>query len=291
MRHLLPLLLLAAPLLAQTAEEKKATLKFIDSLRDPDTGAYAVNPPKDGEKLKPSLRACNGAVNAIKIFGGEITDKDKLTKFVMGCYDEKTGAFAEPGEKPTVAMTAVGVLAATALEIDRKKYTKAMAYLKENAKTFEDYRIGAAAIEAFGVKESGLSATDWMNSVPRIDAEEIKTARGMASALALRMRLGLEVEATPKMGAKILMRNGQETDGGWGPPKSKASDLETTYRVMRALVLIQEAPRDVEKLNKFVASCRRQDGGYGVDAEAPSSMSGVYYAAKVGEWTKAMEKK
>ena len=124
MRSFVAALLFPAVLFAQTADEKKATLKFIDSLRDPDTGAWAVSPPKDGEKLKPSLRAVNGAVNALKFFGGELTDKEKVTKFVMGCYDEKTGAFAEPGDKPTVAMTSVGVLAATAVGIDKARYRR-----------------------------------------------------------------------------------------------------------------------------------------------------------------------
>jgi hypothetical protein len=286
MRTLLLTLLLPAFAFAQTADEKKATLKFIDSLRDPDTGAWAVNPPKDGEKLKPSLRAVNGAVNALKYFGGELTDKEKVQKFVLGCYDDKTGAFAEPGDKPTVASTSVGVLAAVAVGIDKAKYKKAMDYLKENAKTYEDYRIGAAAIEAYGVKESGLSATDWMNDAPRLTQEEVRTPRMFASQVALRMRLGWEIDDTTKVGAKVLLRNGQESDGGWTKPDAKKSDAETTYRVMRALMLIGEQPRDVEKVKKFVASCRRKDGGYGVDADASSSMSGVYYAAKVSEWLK-----
>ncbi len=286
MRALFVLLLLPAFALAQTADEKKATLKFIDSLRDPETGAWAVNPPKDGEKPKPSLRAVNGAVNAIKYLGGELTDKEKVVKFVMGCYDEKTGAFGEPGEKPTVAMTSVGVLAATALDIPKAKYKKAMEYLKENAKTFEDYRLGAAAIEAFGVKESGIDTTDWVNAALKISDQDVSTPRGFASVVAMRVRLGFKLEDAQRPGAKTILRNGQGTDGGWTKPAAKKADAETTYRVMRAFVLIEEQPRDAEKVKKFVASCRRPDGGYGVDAEAPSSMSGVYYAAKISGWLK-----
>ena len=315
MRPLFALLLLAAPLVAQTADEKMATLKFIDSLRDPDTGAYAVNPLKDGEKPKPSLRACNGAVNAIKIFGGELTDKEKLTKFVMGCFDEKTGAFSEPGEKPTVTMTAVGVLAATALDIDRKKYAKAMHYLKANAETFEDYRIGAAAIEAFGVKESAEAvgvatgdgfALDWtsrmsrvfdkMQRLPKADQEEgfHDEERVGVAMFATSLRLfsptftdGLKAKSRGWAGAASDV---QLKDGGWGRKDAKTSDAETTYRVMRLFVLLKEKPKDVAAVTKFVASCRRKDGGYGVDADAPGSMSGVYYAAKIGEWVKGMEK-
>ncbi len=281
MRPLFALLLIPAFALAQTADEKKATVKFIDSLRDPDTGAWAVSPPKDGEKPKPSLRAVNGAVNALKFFGGELTDKEKVSKFVLGCYDEKTGAFAEPGEKPTVAMTSVGVLAATALGIDKAKYKKAMAYIEENAKTFEDYRIGAAAIEAFGVKESEIEVKKWTEAaLGKWVITPDFSARGMASLYALTLRLG----GKP---TERTMDYPQLQGGGWGKTDdAKAADAETTYRVMRALMLLKEKPKDVDGVTKFVASCRRTDGGYGVDAESPSSMSGVYYAAKISEWVK-----
>jgi prenyltransferase beta subunit len=290
MRSLLALLLLPAFALAQTADEKKATVKFIDSLRDPDTGAWAVSPPKDGEKPKPSLRAVNGAVNALKYFGGEVTDKEKVTKFVLGCYDEKTGAFAEPGEKPTVAMTCVGVLAATALGIDKAKYKKAMEYLKANAKTFEDYRLAAAAIEAFGVKESGIDVDDWVGKTVAAAFAAVPisdwTPRVRASLAAARLRLGNELHAIERETDLKPILDGQLKDGGWGNAGAKTSDAETTYRVMRALMLLKEKPKDVDGVTKFVASCRRKDGGYGVDAEAPSSMSGVYYAAKISEWLK-----
>ncbi len=283
MRTFLALLLLPAFAFAQTADEKKATLKFIDSLRDTETGAWAVSPPKDGEKLKPSLRA----VNALKFFGGEVTDKEKVTKFVLSCYDDKTGAFAEPGEKPTVAITSVGVLAATAVGIDKAKYAKAMEYLKENAKTFEDYRIGAAAIEAFGVDETTAMGWAANGSLKFVQSDDHDSPRAIASFVALPLRLGRPIkkkEDRDRVTQVIL--DGQLKDGGWGKPDTKTSDAETTYRVMRAIMLLKEKPKDFEGVTKFVASCRRKDGGYGVDAEAPSSMSGVYYAAKISEWNK-----
>lgn len=282
---------------AQTAEEKKATLKFIDSLRDPDTGAWAVSPPKDGEKLKPSLRAVNGAVNALKFFGGEVTNKEKVQKFVMGCYDEKTGAFAEPGGKPDVTITCVGVLAATALGIEKAKYKKAMEYLKENAKTFEELRLTAAAIEAFGLKESAYTPDDWwgpFNAQMKdfahlLDSDDTTppedAARDVGSLAAAFWRVGVEPSRKTKKIVQVL-RDGQRKDGGWGKKDAKVSDAETTYRVMRALMLLKEKPKDADGVAKFVASCRRKDGGYGVDAETPSSMSGVYYAAKISEWLK-----
>ena len=290
MRSLAVLLLLPAVALCQTADEKKATLQFIDSLRDPVTGAYAVTPPKEGEKPKPSLRAVNGAVNALKFFGGEVPDKEKVQKFVMGCYDEKTGAFAEPGEKPGVTITCIGVLAATAVGIDKAKYTKAMEYLGDNVKTFEDYRLGGAAIEAFGAEASGIDVPNWLRWAAiesnRVEPKAKPNARDAASYAALCLRLGQEWSAGERKAVLPVILGGQMKDGGWGKPDAKTSDAETTYRVMRALMLLKEKPKDPDGVAKFVASCRRKDGGYGVDATAPSSMSGVYYAAKISEWLK-----
>jgi prenyltransferase beta subunit len=287
MRLLLALALLPAVALAQTADEKKATLKFIESLRDPETGAWAVSPPKDGEKLKPSLRAVNGAVNAIPFFGGEVTDKEKLTKFVMSCFDEKTGTFAEPGEKATVASTCVGLLAAKAVGVPKEKYQKAMAYIDANAKSFEDYRLGAAAIEAFGVHESGIDVDRWVKAAEtEAKKDDVRNGRMLGSRVALALRLGHPYDDGQRKTAHALLGNFQADDGGWAKPDAKTSDADTTYRVMRAFHLIGRPASRADGVAKFVAGCRRPDGGYGVDATAPSSMSGTYYAAKILGWLK-----
>lgn len=297
MRQALPLLLLLllAPLaVAQTADEKAATLKFIAALRDPDTGAYAVNPPKAGEKPTPSLRACNGAVKATKYLGGEVTDREKIAKFVLGCFDEKTGTFAEPGGKPDVAITSIGVITAVELGIPREKLKPAMTYLGVNAFSFEEARIAAAAVEAFGVKESGIDFKAWLITAadtatrPPFDAKN-GGAREVGSVIAMMARLGRPPRDQEREFVLKQLHDGQRDDGGWGKKGEKASDAETTYRVMRCLMMLKEKPKDVAGLKKFLASCRRPDGGYGVDAAAPSSMSGVYYFATITNWLGGMK--
>lgn len=289
MRFRLALLVCVVPAVAsaQTADERAATIKYALSLRDPATGAYKVTP--DG---KPSLRACNGAVKAIKYLGGTLPEPGKTAAFVLSCYDPKTGAFAEPGGKPDVAITSIGVMAAVELGIPKEKYAKAMDYLKENAKTFEEVRIGAAAVEAWGVKGAPFDLGPWFSiaekhftalgySPPKEDG-----ARESGSLAAMWLRLGKPVgQYMPQ-----TLRNGQREDGGWGKGKGKLSDLESTYRVMRALHLLKEKPKDVAALRKFLSSCRNADGGYGVTPGAPSSMSGVYYATIVSKWLDDMEK-
>src|ERR1700722_2727715 len=149
--------------LAQTpdaATRKKETLKWVLELSDPNGGFYNTD-KEPGGQAKPSLRATSASVRAIKYLGGEIPNKEKHAAFVLSCFDPKTGGFAEPGGKPDVAITSVGVMAAVELGIPKEKYAKAMDYLKENAKTFEDVRIGAAAVEAWGVKECPFKLDGW----------------------------------------------------------------------------------------------------------------------------------
>src|SRR5207244_7616321 len=113
--------------------------------------------------------ATNGAVRALKYLGFPMLkgEREKHAAFVLKCYDPKTGAFAEMGGKPDVAITSIGVMAAAELGIPHEKYAKAMDYLKENAKTFEEVRIGAAAVEAWGVKDCPFDLDAWLEVATR----------------------------------------------------------------------------------------------------------------------------
>lgn len=294
MRLLSVLFVLLAPAfaVAQTPAEKTATLKFISSLYDPATGGYKVT-----AEGKPSLRACNGAARAVKYLGGELPDRAKTAAFVMDSYDLATGGFAEPGGKPDVAMTSVGVMAAVELGVPREKFAKAMDYLKANAKTFEDVRIGAAAVEAWGVKECPFDLAAWREVVGKTDDANAPLpknggARAFGSIAAFYLRLGMEL-APPKTAQNVLfiLRDGQRDDGGWGQYEAKTSDAETTYRVMRTFHLLKERPTDVKKVREFLAKCRNADGGYGVKPGEASTMSGVYYASIIGHWLDELEKR
>jgi hypothetical protein len=80
------------------------------------------------------------------------------------------------------------------------------------------------------------------------------------------------------------LRTGQRTDGGFGSSDRDDSDLESTYRVMRAFVMLKERPADPEKLRAFVAKCRTAAGGYGPMPGQPPTAGATYYAAIVGHW-------
>jgi prenyltransferase beta subunit len=285
---------------AQTEEVTKALDKKLDNDRTakwvleqeaPDGGFYATpQDPKSDAKPQASLRATNAAVKALKYLGFPMLPKqrEKHAAFVLKCHDPKTGGFAEPGGKPDVTTTAIGVMAAAELEVPHEKYAKAMDYLKENAKTFEEVRIGAAAVEAWGVKECPFKLDEWFEIAARFKARQITDgdARDVGSYAALMLRLGRECA-----GCEVLLLKGQCDDGGWGEKGAKASDIGSTYRVMRAMYLMKAKPKDVKKLRAFIAARRNKDGGYATEPGGKSTVNGVYYAAIITHWLDELEKK
>ena len=285
----------------EAAERKLAdqrTAKWVFAQEAPDGGFYlAPQDPKSDAKPQPSLRATNGAVRALKYLGFPLLKKEREghAAFVLKCYDPKTGGFAEPGGKPDVTITSIGVMAAAELGIPHEKYAKAMDYLKENAKTFEEVRIGAAAVEAWGVKDCPFKLDEWFKIVEAGDSRVLWSAqdgdaRHVGSLVAMWLRLGgvLPPDKVKDHGLPWL-KNGQRDDGGWGKKGEKVSDIESTYRVMRALMLLKEKPKDAKKLRAFVAAHRNEDGGYATKPGVKSSMSGVYYCVIVSKWLDDME--
>ena len=291
MRTILLLVMLLLPLSASevSAEDKKATIAYIESLRDQETGAYKVT--ADG---KPSLRACNGAVKSLKALGEPVRDIEKIRKFVLGCYDANTGAFAEPGGKPDVTITSIGIIVAAEVGIPHKDIPEAMGTVLSKANTFEEVRIAAAAVEAWGTDNLNL---DQLRDSIKTDRDISKDdARTNASELVTWMRL----KSADKYKDWVIERQaalaktlqpGQCEDGGWRKLGEKTSDLESTYRVMRAFKMFDSKPTDIPALKKFIASHRNKDGGTAMKPGDPSSMSGVYYAVIIAMWLDEMEKK
>lgn len=304
------LLLLPAAAAAQNEkvqdalDQKLATVRFVQKLQAPD-GAFSPGPrdPKADAPPKPGLRATLAAVRSLKSLTGKpakeaVPNAEKTAAFVLACFDPTTGGFADtPGGKADVALTSAGVMAAVDLGVLKEKFAKAMDYLKASAKTFEDVRIGAAAVEAWGVKDCPFDLNPWNEAAGKEIGTKLPPiqdggARAIGSIVAFTYRLGLQkdTDSKPAQIAQLLDR-GRLPDGGWKKQGEKASDLETTYRVMRAFYLLKEKPKDVTMLRAFVATCRNADGGYGVVPGAASTAGGVYYATTVTKWLDEMEKK
>jgi hypothetical protein len=304
---LVPVLLLPSVSFAQTEEmirvvQKKLadqrTAKWVLTLEAPNGGFYlAPKDPRTKVDPQPSLRATNAAVKALKYLGYPLLKKEreKHAAFVLSCYDPKTGGFAEPGGKPDVTITAIGVMAAAELDVPHEKYAKAMDYLKDNAKTFEEIRIGAAAVEAWGVKDCPFDLKPWFKIADKDGTASVEDftpkdyARDIGSHAAFSLRLGREIKQANAITKTLL--EGQRADGAWGKHLAKTSDIETTYRVMRAFVLLKEKPNDRNKLREFIDSHYNEDGGYATKPGEKSSMSGVYYCVIVSHWLDEMERK
>ncbi|MBN9524503.1 hypothetical protein J0H58_39315, partial [bacterium] len=250
---------------------------------------------------KPGLRATSAAVRALKYNGQKTPHPDAHAAFVMACFDPATGGFADaPGGKADVTLTSVGVMAAVELGVPKDRFRKSLDYLKANATTFEDVRIAAAAVEAWGVKECPFDLKPWLDIADRelgptgtAGRTDDALARETASVIAMKLRLG--VPRRELVGANKLddvLQQGQRRDGGYGRGGA-ASDLESTYRVMRAFMLMRERPSGTEgraALRAFVAACRNADGGYGVRPGDPSGAGPTYYAAIILHWLADMEK-
>ncbi|MHC5543477.1 family 16 glycoside hydrolase, partial [Singulisphaera rosea] len=103
---------------------------------------------------------------------------------------------------------------------------------------------------------------------------------GVAAAL---LRMGVKLDK--KDAVLNTLRAGQHADGGWSKGEGD-SDLEATYRVMRAFYMMKETP-DLAKLLGFVASCRHSDGSYSVKAGG-TDIGGSYYATTVIRWARLL---
>jgi prenyltransferase beta subunit len=273
--------LLTPCLQAQTPDQKKATLAYVQKLQNKD-GGFAPGAGSD----QSSLRATNAALRVFKYFDGEVPNKAACSKFVEACYDKSSGSFADmPGDKPDVATTAVGLMAVVELKMPREAYEKdAVNYLSEHAKSFDEIRIAVAGLEAVAKKSPQTDA--WIETVKKTansdgtygKSDGIARDTGGATAALLRMGAKVDKDAVVK-----TLNTGQRPDGGFGQIGAKVSDLESCYRVVRCYHMLKSKP-DVDKMTTFVASCRNDDGGYGVTPGAKSTIAATYYATIILHW-------
>src|SRR5262245_9056427 len=201
---LLLVCVLSSAALAQGPDAAKFdAIKYVRKLQTP-SGGFLPGPMSDAAKPTPSLRATSAAVRSLKYLTGQTVKESvpnavKVAEFVMSCYDPKTGAFADtPGGNPDVNVTSVGVMAAVELDIPKEKFRKALDYIHDNVKSFEDVRLGAAAVEAWGVKDCPFDLKPWLAIADKqlgpegtAGRREEELPRETASVIAMKMRLGI----------------------------------------------------------------------------------------------------
>ena len=255
-------------------------------MQDPDGGF----PNRAGETS--SLGATSSAIRALKNVHGSLRDVPAATAYVLSCRDAGSGGFAPaPKGKPDPRSTAVGLMAVAELRVqDRDLVDKALAYLAGNAKDFEEIRVAVAGFEAVGRKTDPVFKT-W--------AEQVKAARNAdgsfgagpgraratGSAAVALLRMGEDLG--DKAAVLAALKAGQRPDGGWSEGEGP-SDLGSTYRVMRAFVMLKDRP-DLDQVRGLVASCRKSDGGYAPDPALTSDVSSTYYATTILRWAAQMD--
>jgi prenyltransferase beta subunit len=275
-------------ILAQTPEEKKASIAFLRKLQAEDGGFLPAPAGTAKTPASSSLRATSSALRALKYFGGSPRDAAACTRFVESCFDKTTGGFKDsPGAKPDVFTTAVGIMAVVELKLPAERYSDAVIkYLGTNSQDFEEIRIAAAGLES--IQKRAPRADAWLAQITKLRNPDGTFGKGKGQARATGGSLVTVLRLGGKLDQEKTMLNtlkaGQRSDGGFGKEDAEGSDLETSYRVMRAFVMLKQQPNDVAALRGFIAKCRHADGGYGVTPGQPSTVSGTYFASIVLHW-------
>jgi hypothetical protein len=273
----------------QSPDQKNATVRYLQALQTGDGGFLASAPDPRGQRLsRPSLRATTSALRALKYFGGEVKNKEACVKFLNQCFDKDTSYFADSTNgKPDIITTAIGIMAIAELKLSADKVVnKAVQCLLDKAQAFEEIRMAAAALEAIDKRPEGTKV--WLGTIARMRnpdgtyGKDKGQARDTGGAVVTVLRLGGKVGDRDTV-IKVLQA-GQRGDGGFGKADAVGSDLESTYRVMRALVMLKNKPHDVAKLKTFIDKCRNADGGYSVAPGQESSTSGTYFAGILLHW-------
>jgi hypothetical protein len=279
------LLVVFAPARAQTPEQKKATIAYVRGLRQKD-GGFAPAAGID----KSSLRATSAAASALKYFGDRGPAATPAAPFIARCFDKESGGFADqPGGKADAPTTAIGLIALATYSMQIRPYQGAAKYLDDHVKGFEQIRIAAAGFEA--IRRRPAKADEWLKEIATLRNPDGTYGKGDGKARAT----GGAVVAVLRLGGKVphpdaILKSldaGQRADGAWGKEGAKGSDLESSYRVMRAYHMLQTGPArpaHADRLRAFLARCRNEDGGYGVAPGQKSSVSGTYFAATILHW-------
>jgi poly(3-hydroxybutyrate) depolymerase/prenyltransferase beta subunit len=275
--------LAAVSAVAQTPTENAQTAAYAAAHQNKDGGFAA----KVGQKS--SLGATNSGLKVLLHVGGSIPDVLGCIKYVKSCRDSSGGFATEPGGKPDVVTTAVGLMAASELKIaDADMVKAAIGYLGANAKTFEEVRMSIAGLEA--VRTPSPDFPRWLEQIQALREPDgtfgqgAKKAYATGGAAAAILRMGMKLENRDPIISAI--KAGQRSEGGWSKDDA-APDLAATYRVMRALYMLHEKP-EVDRLLAFVKGCRQSDGSYASNPSGTGDLGGTYTATIITRWARLL---
>jgi acetyl esterase/lipase len=289
MRRFLPILavclIVVAPAArAQTPAELAQTATYVAAFQNQD-GGFA------GKAGGPSsLGSTSTGIRTLKYCAGSIKDVPACIAYVKSCFDSASGGFAPtPGGKADVNTTASALMALSELKLATSDMTdKAVAYLTDHAKSFEELRIAVAGMEA--VQKTSPAFADWTAKVNADRNPDGTWGQGAARAFntggaaAALLRMGVKLDKVDAIVA--AMRAGQRADGAWSKDDGP-TDLPTSYRIMRTFYMLKEQP-DIDRIRSYIARCRQSDGGYASTPGGVADLSGTYYACIMTYWTRKL---
>lgn len=270
---------------AQVPADLAQTAKTVAAWQNSD-GGFGGKPGQVS-----SLGATSSAVRILKYTGGAVPDVLGCIRYVQSCFDAKSGGFATtPGGAPDIRTTAVGLMAVGELKVATAEQVEgAIRYFHDNAKSFEDLRIAVAGLEAVAKPSQDFERWTAQVLADRNPDGTFGTGTGQpratGSSAAALLRMGQKLEHQDAV-LKVL-REGQRPDGGWSKDGT-ASDLETTYRIMRCFFMLKQSP-DLEALGSYLARHRRGAGTYASKLDgAEDDTGGTYFASIIGYWSRIL---
>jgi hypothetical protein len=266
-------------------EQIEQSIRYINNLQSTDGGFRASE-----SDAQSTISATTAALRAHKYLHPRARprDQDGPREFVLKCYNKSVGAFASrPGGECDVHSTAMGLMALVELKTATDQVAgPCKEYFAQRAKSLSEIYIAVAALHAAGLSAS--TANDWIAlfAATRTDGGVYgKSPVDTAGAVITILRLGGKIE-DPDAVAAVLNR-AQRDDGGFAG--TDASDLGTTYRIMRALYMLKTRP-NIQSCRAFLARCRNVDGGYGLTPGQRSTVSATYFAVIVMHWLDELER-
>lgn len=279
----------ASPLAFLGQDGIAKTGQFIASHRA-ETGGYCTQ-----KGSNPSLRATFQARKALKTLGIAPVKPELDVKFAKECIEEDTHLFLDrPGEKPSALFSAAGIMTFVALGIhespDLQPAIEAnKRYLQVQAKSFEEIRLGAAAFEALG--HAPPVRREWIHQLRKNQSAEggfgplnsrLKDTGGVVAGL---LRLGEGFSDKDKQVYLEYLLEGQGQAGGFGMTSESASDLDSSYRVGRAIWMLGGSPDQV-KMKMFLKKCQTANGGFADRPGEEGTLADTYRAVMIASWLK-----
>jgi len=267
---------------AQSTADLAQTAAYAASLQNKD-GGFGAAPGQPS-----SLASTGSALRILHYVGGSVPDVLGAVKYIKACQVD--GGFAgTPGGKRDPAMTSTGLLAAVELKlVDPATIEAAIADFHEHARELEPQRMAIAALYAVNAKSPDFPK--WNETFEKLRQPDGGFGDGPDAAF----KAGTYASTVLRTGTKIdnpgaviaAIKAGQQADGAWSKDGGP-SDLTSSYRIMRALYMLNERP-DVDRLVGFIARCRNSDGSYSTAPGARDDRGGTYYATIITYWLRRL---